>query len=145
MKKLLLSAFCWIFMIGAVNAANITLYYAPTCPFCHHAKDFINNELLIEMPDITFEKIDVSDKSNHDKFRETLIKCNFQSGGVPVVVINGRCFQGYAPLMNDDLRAAAKAEPIIAEKKTNNRPIFFYGLLIALIAGFGFFVFWKKK
>ena len=48
MKTLsIISAACGIAFMGAASAANITIYYSPTCPHCHHARDFINNNLKL--------------------------------------------------------------------------------------------------
>ena len=51
MKKLsALIAMCGLAFVGAASAADITVYYSPTCPHCHHARDFIAQNLVYEYP-----------------------------------------------------------------------------------------------
>ena len=148
MKKLiktcLLSLVSCFFLFGAASAVELRLYYSPACPFCHHAKEFINNELIVEFPHINIVGIDVStgDQRALNQFRATLRDCNFDSGGVPVMVIGGECFQGYSPMMNDDLRNAVINAP--TQKKTTN-PLIFIVLLAMIVSVIGFFVLRKKK
>ena len=103
-------------------------------------------------------------------------KCKYESGGVPVMVIGDKCFQGYADFMQDELRDAVSADlsesqrkdaaenraamesnadefraknsdratavverSATLEKKTERSPvIYFYGLLVVLVAALGF-------
>jgi len=44
----LLSFIGSLLIIGSASAADITIYYSPTCPHCHHARAFIDNELVYE-------------------------------------------------------------------------------------------------
>ena len=47
MKKIsALFALFGLAFIGTASAADITVYYSPTCPHCHHARDFISNNLI---------------------------------------------------------------------------------------------------
>lgn len=180
MKKIsLLSMAFGMMFAGAASAANITLYYSPTCPHCHHAREFINNTLIYEYPTIKVTEVNVMEEVNLPKFREALEKCKFESGGVPVIVIGDKCEQGYADFMQDTLRghveadmsdsdkqaaAANKAEmekdaegfkaahadrvnavseynaanAAVAADKGGNSTIWFWGLLIVLVAGLGF-------
>ena len=166
---------------GAASAANITVYYSPTCPHCHHAREFIANNLVYEYPNITVTQVNVFEEANHQMFQETLKKCEYESGGVPVLVVGEKCFQGYADFMQKDLREAVEADMSDADKataaenkkaleenaekfkaehadrvdaiseytaannenaqkKTSNAgsSIWFYVLLVALVAGLGF-------
>lgn len=166
---------------GAASAANITLYYSPTCPHCHHAREFIANNLVYEYPNITVTQVNVFEEANRQMFQETLKKCEYESGGVPVLVVGEKCFQGYAEFMQKDLREAVEADMSEADKataaenkkaleenaekfkaehadrvdaiseytaannenaqkKTSNAgsSIWFYVLLVALVAGLGF-------
>ena len=51
MKKLsIFSALIGLFFCGAASAADITLYYSPFCPHCHHARDFFVNRIVYEYP-----------------------------------------------------------------------------------------------
>ncbi|MDR1360976.1 MAG: hypothetical protein LBJ18_01545 [Rickettsiales bacterium] len=152
MKKTLLSVICSLLFVGAANAADITVYFSPTCPHCHHAREFINGKLVKELPNITVEEIDVMQEKNRPAFEAVLKTCNYDNGGVPVMVIKGKCFQGYADFMDQELRDAATADApanadVQTEKKTDggSKAIYFYGLLIILVAGLGFVLLGKKK
>lgn len=117
MKKLsALFALCGLAFVGAASAANITVYYSPTCPHCHHARDFIANHLAYEYPMVTVTEVNVMDQANLPKFRETLKKCEYESGGVPVLTIGEKCFQGYADFMQAELREAVEADMSDADK-----------------------------
>lgn len=186
MKKLaLLSAFvCFGFCANAM-AADIMLYYSPTCPHCHHARAFISDTLVYEYPDIQVTAVNVMEEQNLDMFRDALAKCEYESGGVPVLVIGDKCFQGYADFMQDDLRHAVEADMTDAQKQTavdnkkaladnpeqfksehssrsdavsehgaavaapvaahGKSAVWFYGVLVALVAALGFVLIRKDK
>ena len=117
MKKLsALFALCGLAFMGAASAANITVYYSPTCPHCHHARDFISGHLAYEYPMISVTEVNVMDQANLSKFQETLEKCKYESGGVPVLTIGDKCFQGYADFMQEELREAVAADLSDADK-----------------------------
>lgn len=177
-KGMFLSALCGLGMIGAANAANITVYYSPTCPHCHHARTFIENTLIYEYPKLTVRNVDVTNQENLGMFQDVLAKCKYESGGVPVLVVGEKCFQGYADFMQQELRDAVEADLSASEKSTaaENRQaleadtegfkaahtdranavseygaaaaaadaqkkggsIWFYGLLVVLVAALGF-------
>lgn len=180
-----LSALCGVVFMGAASAANITVYYSPTCPHCHHARNFISSTLIYEYPQLTVTEVNVMNGDNYPMFQETLKKCEYQSGGVPVLVVGEKCFQGYADFMQKDLREAVEVDlsdedkAAVAEnkkalekdaeafkkehadrakaiseyvtqessdvqkkndvsKQSGSSSIWFYGLLIALVAALGF-------
>jgi len=95
-------------LFGSAMATDMTIYYSPSCPHCHHARDFISSELIYEYPDMNVTSVNVMDKSNLDDFRKTLEKCEYTSGGVPVIVVGEKCFQGYGDFMRDDFRRAVE-------------------------------------
>ena len=185
MKKLsLLSAILGLSFVGAASAADITIYHSPSCPHCHHAREFISSTLIYEYPDLKVTEVNVTLPENQQVFQDTLTKCEFQSGGVPVLVIGDKCEQGYADFMQDTLRqyveadmtdeqkavaaenkaalaadaekfksehadrvnaiseyGAAVAEPAAESVKKNEEggsTIWFWGLLIVLVAGLGY-------
>ena len=109
LSKLLLALMGCVF-VGNANAADITIYYSPTCPHCHHALDFIGTTLIYEYNDLKVTKVNVSNRDNRQVFIDALSKCNYTSGGVPVLVIGDKCFQGYSDKKQDDLRAAVEAD-----------------------------------
>ena len=184
MKKLsILSAIFGLAFVGAASAANITIYHSPYCPHCHHAREFISSTLIYEYPELQVTEVNVTEPENQEKFAAALKKCEFESGGVPVLVIGDKCEQGYADFMQDTLRqhieidlsdeqkaaaaankkamaedaekfksehadrtsaiseysAAAEQQAAQTEKKNNQGgTIWFWGLLIILVAGLGY-------
>ncbi len=119
MKKLsVLSALLGVFFVGAASAANITIYHSPSCPHCHHARDFFKNYLVYEYPSLTVTEVNVMDETNRQVFLDTLEKCKYESGGVPVIVVGEKCFQGYADFMQDELREAVAVDLSDSEKAT---------------------------
>ena len=117
MKKLLF-ALIGCACISNVNAADITIYYSPTCPHCHHAQDFTKNNFIYEYPTMNVTVVDVTNPDHRAMFIEVLKTCNFSSGGVPVIKIGEKCFQGFAESMADDLRAAIEIDMDDAAKKS---------------------------
>ena len=117
MKKLsfVFALFGFLF-IGAASAADVTLYYSPSCPHCHHARDFFVNRVVYEYPDLRVVQVNVMDQANLPKFREVLEKCDYSSGGVPVITVGDKCFQGYADFMQQELRDAVEADMTDAQR-----------------------------
>ena len=119
MKKLsLLSAVFGMAFMGAASAADITVYYSPSCPHCHHALEFISDTLVYEYPELKVAKVNVMEVENRPAFQETVTKCEFKSGGVPILVIGEKCLQGYAEFMQDEIRTAVEADLTDAQKET---------------------------
>lgn len=198
MKKLsILSAIMGLAFIGSASAADVTVYYSPSCPHCHHAREFIENTLVYEYPELKVTMVNVTEPANLPAFQEALKKCEYESGGVPVLVIGDKCEQGYADFMQDTLRGhvevdlndeqkaaaaankkamgedvekfkaenasraqaiteyvaapaadatADNAEPATAEKKSEDGSVvWFWGLLIVLVAGLGYVLVRKDK
>ncbi len=111
MKKLsLISAIFGLAFVGAASAANITVYYSPTCPHCHHAREFFSTTLVYEYPELTVTEVNVTEDAKTQLFRDALAKCEYTSGGVPVIVVGEKCFQGYAEFMQQDIRDAVEAD-----------------------------------
>ena len=102
--------------IGGANAADITIYYSPSSPHCHHALDFISSSLIYEYDNLKVSEINVTNRDNTQAFVDALFKCGYQSGGVPVIVIGDKCFQGYADSMQNDLRTAIEIDLNDAQK-----------------------------
>lgn len=118
MKKLLLvfGAVSLIFF-GNANAANITVYYSPSCPHCRHFHEFIEHDLIYEYPKLLVSEVNVMKEENLPLFREVLSKCKYNTGGVPVIVIGDKCFQGYADFMEKDVRSAIEVDLSDVDKK----------------------------
>lgn len=119
MKKL---KFALLFMgiISVADAANITIFYSPTCPHCHHARDFIRNTLIYEYNDLVVDEVNATLQENGQEFVDALNKCKYTSGGVPVMVIGDKCFQGYGEMMNDDIRNAVEIDLTEEQKNSAN-------------------------
>lgn len=117
MKKLsFLFALVGLVFTGAASAADITLYYSPYCPHCHHARDFFVNRIVYEYPDVRVVQVNVMDQKNLSQFQEVLKKCKYDNGGVPVIVVGDKCFQGYADFMQQELRDAVEVDMDAAAK-----------------------------
>jgi LPXTG-motif cell wall-anchored protein len=109
MKKLfILSAVFGMALVGAASAADVTIYYSPTCPHCHNAREFMGGKVAYEYPSVKLEGVNVMGEENLPAFQAALEKCKYESSGVPVITIGDACFQGYAPMMDDDLRKAVE-------------------------------------
>lgn len=109
-KATLVGALAGAMFIGNAMAADITIYYSPTCPHCHHAREFISQNLIYEYPNLNVTTVNVTNAANREEFMATLKKCEYQSGGVPVMVVGEKCFQGYGASMGDSIRAAIEVD-----------------------------------
>lgn len=107
-------------MFSAANAADITIFYSPTCPHCHHARDFIKNELIYEYNDLKVTEINATLAEHRQDFIDTLKKCEYTSGGVPVLVVGDKCFQGFGESVKEPMRAAIEIDLSEAQKKSAN-------------------------
>lgn len=116
--KFLKFAFLFLGFISVADAANITIYYSPSCPHCHHARDFFKNDLIYEYNDLIVTEIDATNANNRAEFMNTLEKCKYKSGGVPVMVIGEKCFQGYGDMLRDELRSAVEIDLTDAQKQS---------------------------
>lgn len=116
--KILKVALLFMGLVSVANAANITVFYSPTCPHCHHARDFIRSELVYEYNDLKVTEVNATLAENRQDFIDAINKCKYTSGGVPVLVIGDKCFQGYGESMNDTLREAIEIDLTDAQKKS---------------------------
>ena len=116
LSKVLFTVFCGAFLCGA-NAADVTIYYSPTCPHCHHARDFVENTLVYEYETLKVSEVNVMNADNRQDFFDTLKKCGYERGGVPVLVVGEKCFQGYSDASQSDLRAAVEVDLTEEQKK----------------------------
>ncbi len=116
--KILTSVLLGLGIISGANAANITVFYSPTCPHCHNVRNFINNELIYEYDDIKVFEVNASNPDNRQDFIDVLSKCEYKTGGVPVLVIGEKCFQGYSDSMQGAIRSAIEIDLTDAQKKS---------------------------
>lgn len=119
MKKLsFVSAILGLSLINAASASEvITIYYSPSCPYCHYARDDISGKLVYEYPNLTVTEVDVSNPDNRNMFSHALGRCGFKSGGVPVIVYGDKCKQGYSDVLMDEMRELLNAS-LNEEEKT---------------------------
>lgn len=159
MKKAILFL-SFLFISNFANASKLTLYFSPTCPHCHHAMEYIDGTLVKKYKDLKFVKVDLSDRSNIDLFKKALEKCKYTSGGVPVMVVNGICFQGYAEFMNKDIEKALENKDIeenenlsVSEEQVKqdngvivkNSNVFYISIALILSIFASFYMFKKNK
>lgn len=112
------SVICGCVVMAAANAADIRIYHSPSCPHCHHAREFIENTLIYEYDNLKVTEINVTVEDNRQEFMDTIKKCEYKSGGVPVIVVGDKCFQGYADFMQKDLRDAIEIDLTEEQKKS---------------------------
>lgn len=108
-----LSKLFFVFAIvfcACANAADVSIYYSPTCPHCHHARDFISNDLIYEYQNISVTTVNVANRENSGAFQDVLKKCGYDKGYVPVIKIGEKCFQGFGNDTRDELRAAIEVD-----------------------------------
>jgi glutaredoxin-like YruB-family protein len=74
---------------------KIVVYSTPTCPYCHMAKDFLNQNK------ITFEDVDVS--KDRERAKEMIEKSGQM--GVPVILVGEKVIIGFS---KDELKKALK-------------------------------------
>lgn len=119
MKKLsFVSAILGLSLINAASASEvITIYYSPSCPYCHYARDDISGKLVYEYPNLTVTEVDVSNPDNRNMFSHALGRCGLKSGGVPVIVYGDKCKQGYSGVLMDEMRELLNAS-LNEEEKT---------------------------
>ena len=119
MKKIsFVSAILGLSLINAASASEvITIYYSPSCPYCHYARDDISGKLVYEYPNLTVTEVDVSNPDNRNMFSHALGRCGLKSGGVPVIVYGDKCKQGYSDVLMDEMRELLNAS-LNEEEKT---------------------------
>lgn len=116
LSKLLFTLTCGAVISGA-NAADITIYYSPTCPHCHNARNFIETNLIYEYDNLKVTTVNVTEEYNQKEFFDTLKKCEYESGGVPVLVVGEKCFQGFGESTKAELREAIEVDLSDDQKK----------------------------
>lgn len=118
MKTRILFGLFGLLFIGAATAADMTIYYSPTCPHCHHMRDYASNNFIYEYPSMKITMVDVTVPENRSLFIDVIKSCEYESGGVPVIKIGDKCFQGFAESMADDMRAAIESDMDAAAKQS---------------------------
>jgi glutaredoxin len=82
---------------------EITIYFNPTCPHCHHALEFFATEL----PDIVLKKIELNGQpgKNRIKFEAGLEMCHLGSRGIPLIIVGKKCFQGFDEQVGEEIKS----------------------------------------
>ncbi len=81
---------------------TVTIYYNPTCPFCHDALEFFAREL----PNVPLKKIELNGMpgKNRIKFEEGLEMCHLGSRGIPLIIVGKKCFQGFDEEVGEEIK-----------------------------------------
>ncbi|MCL2331538.1 MAG: hypothetical protein FWC61_03275 [Proteobacteria bacterium] len=97
-KTKFFTAFLFLVCAGAAHAGvDMVIYYSSSCPYCKHARDFVQNTLVYEYPMLNVTEIEVNPPEHRALFAAAAEKCKL-SGGVPMTVVNGTtCINGYGP------------------------------------------------
>ena len=151
MKKLIALSMAGALFVGVANAATLTKYYAPGCPFCTYAKDFIDGELRTEFPNLNVVEINAA--QDNKAFFDAIKNCGLSGGGVPLIVVGDTCINGFKP---DEIREAVRnAPPSVAtntvdQKKNSQRGggkswVFLFALMGIAAVAFGIVAITKKK
>ena len=74
--------------------------------------------MIYEYPELKVTEVNVFEEANRPTFEGALKKCKYESGGVPVLVIGEKCFQGYGDSMQQELRDAIEVDLDDAAKAT---------------------------
>ncbi len=85
-----------------MSKPKVTIYYNPTCPYCHDALNFFSKEL----PDIELDKIELNGMpgKNRIKFNEGLEMCHLGSRGIPLIIVGKKCFQGFDEDVGNEIK-----------------------------------------
>ena len=74
--------------------------------------------MIYEYPKLRVVQVNVMEEQNLPVFQEALSKCKYDNGGVPVIVVGDKCFQGYADFMEQELRDAVEVDLSNSDKET---------------------------
>jgi len=86
--------------LAACSSEKVTIFFLPGCGYCKNAIAFFEKEVK----GVKLVKIDISDEKNSKKFSDALAKCNLASRGVPLMIINGECKQGFGPETGEEIK-----------------------------------------
>ena len=84
-----------------INQGEAVLFWGKGCPHCENVQKFIeNNPQLAEKQKI--RQIEVFEDLKGQKiFLEKVSECQLSQAGVPILYIDGKCYQGDVPTINE--------------------------------------------
>lgn len=163
MKKLLICLFFLFVLFGAkqVLAQEETiLFWGVNCPYCHVVREKLDEEKLREKVEIREVEIQ-KETQNLDLFKEKIGVCGIaeEKAGVPMLFLDGKCYQGVDQIMSKIRNMASVAsggeeveeEPTPVEKedksegeKNTQKLIWIVVGFLVILPVFGYFVKSKK-
>jgi hypothetical protein len=65
--------------------------------------------LTSELPDVAVDAIELNGGgANHEKFSAALNQCSLDTRGIPLIIVNGQCFQGFDDNIGKQIKRAIK-------------------------------------
>lgn len=99
---LLITTLC-IFFFPLFNAyageSTPILYWSPSCKYCLLVKEKMKNEGITEKVQIEYIQVNSSEE-NLKSFKEKLSICKISNAGIPMLFMDGKCFQGVDSIMS---------------------------------------------
>lgn len=148
----LMLALPWGAVARADEPADVIVFWAEGCPYCHAELEFLE-EIRPDYPNVTFALYEVSNNAaNRALFEDMMQRLGEEIGGVPTTIIGDRVIVGFderraAAIL--DLVAAIEAEapppdtdgsvidvPLIGEVDVASRSLLAATVLIAFVDGF---------
>lgn len=82
---------------NSVEQNGVYLFYHPSCPHCHKAMEFIDENLKDKYKDTAFYRINITEKRNSQLFKQYGIEYGLEPAkmGVPTIFIGDKYMVGY--------------------------------------------------
>lgn len=127
---------------------QVTLFWGINCPYCHTVKEKILEEKLSEK--INIVEIEVQEnKENISVFKEKVALCNInpERAGIPLLIVEKKCYQGVNPIMEklrgmvvgEEVEEGAVEEMDLSKGKSNTEKmigVVFIFLVLTLLLGY---------
>lgn len=87
-----------IFFVGkSAKGSDIEmiLFYSPSCPHCHAAIEFLDNNVVPKYPELKITKHNTSTRVGANYYMYYKKKLNFDGNGVPVAVFGNKYEMGF--------------------------------------------------
>ena len=85
-----------LFSLPAAAAVDVLLFWSSGCPHCTQALAFLDRVAAAD-PDVRLEKLEVSaSRDNATRMVKTAERLGVEAGSVPLIVVGGRAWVGYA-------------------------------------------------
>lgn len=81
------------------QTSNPILYWSQSCRYCLEVKEKIKQEGLDKKLEISHSNVNENEQNSKD-FREKLSICKIDNSGIPMLFVDGKCYQGVNPVMN---------------------------------------------